>query len=268
MHKHIFSPIVRAVIAVAAVASVAISGYAQEPKPVKEVVVFAAASMNPSLTPLAQKYDKDTGIKMVISYASSSALATQIQSGAPAQIFISADVAWAEKVQGSGHAAQKVDFLGNSLVLIVPAKGNSKVTKIEDLQSEAVQHIAIADPTGVPAGKYAKEAMETLGLYSKLEPKFVPTQDVRQALLYVERSEAEAGFVYATDATSSKAVKQVAVLDPYLKTPVKYAIVLTKTGAESADARAAYDFLLSDGAIKAFEKAGFTRPAAADASKN
>lgn len=258
--KRASSPLVRAFAAAVAVASFAVSSDAQDaPKP-KEVVVFAAASMTPSLTPLAEKYQKDKGIKMVISYASSSALAQQIQSGAPAQVFISADLGWAGKLEKSGHSAQKTEFLGNSLVLIVPAKGTSTVAKPEDLQGEAVKHIAIADPAAVPAGKYAKEALETLGLYSKLIPKFVPTQDVRQALLYVERGEAEAGFVYATDAKSSQAVKQVVALDQHLKTPVKYAIVLTKSGAESADAKAVYDFLQSEEAMKAFEKAGFTRP--------
>lgn len=256
--------VVRAVLSALIVASSALPSHAQDvPQAAKEVVVFAAASMAPALNPVAEKYEKDNGVKLMISYASSSALAQQIQNGAPAQIFISADPAWAAKVLEIGHAAQKSDFLGNSLVLIVPAKGTSTVTKPEDLQGDTVKHIAIGDPASVPAGKYAKEALETLGLWSKLDPKFVPGMDVRQALLYVERSEAEAGIVYATDAKSSPGVRQVAVLDSYLKAPVKYALMLTKTGEQSEDAKNAFQFLLGDEAMKVFEKAGFTRPTAA-----
>ncbi len=236
----------------------------------KEVVVFAAASMAPALNPLAEKYQKEKGIKLVISYASSSALAQQIQNGAPAQVYISADPVWAAKLQETKHAAQKVDFLGNTLVLIVPAKARAIVTKPEDLQNDAVKHIAIGDPASVPAGKYAKEALETLGLWTKLEPKFVPAADVRQALLYVERGEAEAGIVYGTDAKSSEAVRPVAVLDDHLKAPVKYSLVLTTLGDKSQDAKDVFAFLLSDETLKAFETAGFSRlsePKNAGASK-
>lgn len=240
----------------------AIPSYAQEAA--KEVVVFAAASMAPALNPLAEKYEKENGVRMAINYASSSALAQQIQNGAPAQVFISADPVWAEKLKETKHAGQIRDFLGNTLVLIVPTKNGAGVAKPEDLQNATVKHIAIGDPASVPAGKYAKEALETLGLWSKLGPKVVPAMDVRQALLYVERGEAEAGIVYGTDATSSKAVRAVAVLDNHLKAPVKYALVLTMLGNASQDAKDVFAFLHGEEAMKAFEIAGFSRPAAED----
>jgi len=235
------------------------SVYGQDAKKTGEVLVFAAASMTPVLNPLAEKYEKEKGVKMVISYAASSALAQQIQNGAPAHIFVSADPVWAAKLEETKHASKKADFLGNSLVLIVPAKSGDAIKKPEDLQGDAVEHIAIGDPASVPAGKYAKEALDSLGLWSKLESKFVPGMDVRQVLLYVERGDADAGVVYTTDAKSSEAVRQVAVLDSYLKAPVKYSLVLTILGDTSQEAKDIYTFLLSEDTMKAFEKAGFSR---------
>ena len=224
-----------------------------------EVLVFAAASMKPALDDLAAKFEAAQNTKMIVSYAASSALAQQIQNGAPADVFISADPAWAGKVEESGHAAKRADFLGNSLVLVVPAKAADAVKQPQDLAGGAVKHIAIGDPATVPAGKYAKEALEALGVWDKIQTKVVPAMDVRQALLYVERGEVEAGVVYSTDAKSSKAVRVVAVLDKSLKTPIRYTIVLVKRDGLSAKAGEAYDFLLSDTAMRGYEAAGFTR---------
>lgn len=223
-----------------------------------EVVVFAAASMVVALDPIAEAYQVETGTTMTISYASSSTLAQQVENGAPAEVYISADPVWAGKLQESGHASQRVDFLGNALVLVVPVVAGNAVGKPQDLTGEAVKHIAIGDPDSVPAGKYAREALKALGLWNELQPKLVPGMDVRQALLYVERGEAEAGIVYATDAKGSEAVRVVAVLDEYLKAPVKYSLVLTTLGEQ--DTRAVDLFAhLQAGATAQFEAAGFSR---------
>lgn len=229
---------------------------AEEPN--AEVVVFAAASMVVALDPIAEAYRTDTSIKLTISYASSSTLAQQIENGAPAEVYISADPAWASTLQESGHASQRVDFLGNGLVLVVPAAAGDAVVKPQDLTGEAVKHISIGDPDSVPAGRYAKEALETLGLWEGVQTKLVPGMDVRQALLYVERGEAEAGIVYATDAKGSEAVRVVAVLDEYLKAPVKYSLVLTTLGEKNMDAVNLFGHLVTD-AMAQFEAAGFTR---------
>jgi molybdate transport system substrate-binding protein len=227
--------------------------------PQAEVVVFAAASMVVALDPIAAKYEADTGTKVSIGYASSSALAQQIQNGAPARVFISADPAWAGRLQDSGHAAQRVDFLGNSLVLVVPATAGDAVKTLEDLKGDAVQHIAIGDPATVPAGQYAKEALVTSGLWESLGPKIVPGMDVRQALLYVERGDAEAGIVYATDAKGSSAVRVVTTLDDQLKAPVRYSLVLTAQGKQDRAAADFFKHLLGDEAMEAFEASGFSR---------
>jgi len=246
-------------IAVALLAGCGIEAAPPAAQATPEVTVFAAASMVVVLDPLAAQYEADAHTTLAISYASSSALAQQIENGAPADVFISADPVWAGKLQESGHAAQRVDFLGNSLVLVAPSAAPDGVRTPQDLLSDAVKHIAIGDPESVPAGKYAKEALETLGLWDRIEPKLVPGMDVRQALLYVERGEAEAGIVYATDAKASGAVRVVAVLDDHLKAPVRYSLVLTPIGRQNAAAADWFKYLLGDTAMSAFESAGFSR---------
>lgn len=223
-----------------------------------KVLVFAAASMKPVLDQLGPKFSGGT---LTVSYGSSSALAQQIQNGAPADVFIAADPVWVGKLEETVQVDKREEFLGNSLVLIAALKAADSIKGPEDLLSGAVKHIAIGEPGSVPAGKYAKEALTALGLWDRLSAKFVPAADVRQALLYVERGEAEAGIVYATDAKSALHVKLVAPLDASLKTPVRYSIVLINRVGRSASADAAFRYLMSDDVMKAYEAAGFSRPA-------
>ena len=119
----------------------------------KDVLVFAAASMKPVIDKLAPDFKSKQGAKFSVSYGSSSALAQQIDSGAPADVFITADPVWAGKLEESGHSDKRVDFLGNSLVLVVPANAGSAVKRPEDLMGDAVKHIATGDPASVPVGK-------------------------------------------------------------------------------------------------------------------
>jgi molybdate transport system substrate-binding protein len=235
---------------------------AQDPK-AGEILVFAAASMKPVLDQIGPKF---SGGKLTISYGSSSSLAQQIQNGAPADVFITADPAWAGKLEETVKVAKREDFLGNSLVLIATPEAAESLKGPEDLLKDSVKHIAIGEPGSVPAGKYAKEALTALGLWNRLSTKFVPAADVRQALLYVERSEAEAGIVYATDAKSVTDVKVIAALDSSLKTPVRYSIVLIDRKDRSSAADEAFAYLLSDESMKAYVAAGFSRPAAAGKS--
>jgi molybdate transport system substrate-binding protein len=227
------------------------------PRP--EVIVFAASSTVTALDGLAAQFEKGHGARMTVSYGSSSALAQQILNGAPADVYISADPAWAATLEERGRVVRRVDFLGNSLVLVAPVTAADAVKRPEDLTSDAVKYVAIGDPASVPAGKYAKEALETLGLWRRVEAKAVPAMDARHALLYVERGEADAGIVYATDAKNSRAVRVVAALDGSLKTPVRYTLVLVKRDVPSAKAEDCFAFLLSDASMRGFEAAGFTR---------
>jgi molybdate transport system substrate-binding protein len=251
------------IVAIAAGLMLARSASAQESN-ANEILVFAASSMKPVLDQIGPKF---SGGKLTISYGSSSALAQQIQNGAPADIFITADPAWAGKLEETAKVVKREDFLGNSLVLIAGSKAAEFVTRPEDLLHDAVKHIAIGEPGSVPAGKYAKEALTALGLWDRLSAKFVPAADVRQALLYVERGEAEAGIVYATDAKSVTDVKLIAALDANLKAPVRYSIVLIDRKVRSTAADAAFAYLLSEDSMNAYMAAGFSRPAAAKPAK-
>ncbi len=227
--------------------------------PRQEVIVFAASSAVTGLGQLAAQFETEHKVRVLVSYGSSAALAQQIQNGAPADVFISADPAWAATLEGDGRVARRVDFLGNSLVLVVSATTADTVKRPEDLTSDAVKRLAIGDPASVPAGKFAKEALEALGLWDRVKAKVAPAMDARHALMYVERGEAEAGIVYATDAKNSRAVRVVAALDGSLKSPIRYTLVLVKRDGASAKAEECFDFLLSDEAMRGFEAAGFLR---------
>ena len=191
------------------------------------------------------------------SYAASSALALQIEKGAEADLFISADSKWADHVESKTPVAKRRNLLGNRLVIVVASDSKLKLAKPEDLTSDEVKHLALGDPEAVPAGRYAKQALTNLAVWEKLKGKVAPAEDVRHALTYVETGAAEAGIVYATDAAISKKVKIVVEIPANMTEPVRYPVVLLKRGAENPSATAFYDYLGSPEATKVFEKFGF-----------
>jgi molybdate transport system substrate-binding protein len=150
------------------------------------VVVFAAASATNALDEIKAAFCKSTGAEVRTSCAGSSTLALQIVNGAEADIFISADVKWADHVEAKMPVVQRQDLLGNRLVIVVPSDSQLKVEKPEDLASDEVKHLALADPDVVPAGKYAKQALTKLGLWDKVKAKVASAEDVRHALTYVD----------------------------------------------------------------------------------
>ena len=224
----------------------------------KTVVVFAAASTTNAIDKIKERFAKQSGIEVQTSYASSAQLAQQIVHGADADIFISADVKWADTLADKKLVAQRRDALGNRLVIVAPTDSKSNLAKPDDLLLPAVEHIAIGEPASVPAGKYAKQALEKLELWSKLKEKIVPAQDVRQALTYVETGAAEAGIVYATDAAISKKVKVVASIPEKLTEPIRYPFALLRQGNEKPEARSFYEYLGSAEADQVFKQYGFT----------
>ncbi len=171
------------------------------------LLVFAAASLTESLQELGRKFEAGGGPKVEFSFAGSNDLARQIQAGAPADVFFSADAAKMDAVEKAGlvRAADRVDLLSNVLVVVVPSSSTAVVKMPQDLVD--LPRIAIADPAAVPAGVYAKQWLEGLGLWSKIEPRVVPTLDVRAALAAVETEAAPAGVVYRTDAAVAKKAK-------------------------------------------------------------
>ena len=223
----------------------------------KSIVVFAAASTTSAIDEIKQQFAKQAGINVQTSYAASAPLANQIVNGADADIFISADTKWADYLAEKHLVAQRRDALGNRLVIIVPNDSKLDIKKPEDLIVKSVEHIAIGEPDSVPAGKYAKQALVKLELWEKLKDKFVPAQDVRQALTFVETGAAEAGIVYATDAAISKKVKVALEIPENLTGPIRYPIVLLTQGKGKPEAELLFRYLNSPETVKIFKKYGF-----------
>ncbi len=222
------------------------------------VLVFAAASLKNALDDAVAAYP---AAKVTVSYAASGPLARQIEAGAPAGIFISADEDWMDELAAKSaiEPESRFDLLGNKLVLIAPAdsKASFSFAQKNDLVAGLGDgRLAVGDPQSVPAGKYAQTALENLGFWAKLEPHLARAESVRAALALVDRGEAPLGIVYATDAAADTGVR---VLDRFPETshkPITYPAALVK-GADPA-ARDFLAWLKTPKAAPFFEKQGFT----------
>jgi molybdate transport system substrate-binding protein len=227
------------------------------------VVIFAAASLKNALDDIVATWSKDTGKPAPrISYAASSALAKQIEQGAPADIFISADLDWMDYVQDRNLIKSEIRFnlLGNRIVII--ASRDSRTTALairgEDLANAlSGGRLSIANVDSVPAGKYGKAALQRLGAWNAVKDSIAQAENVRAALLLVGRGEAPLGIVYRTDTAAEPNVKIVATFPEDSHPPIVYPVALTRESTK-ADARAFLDFLRSGKARTSFEKQGFT----------
>jgi molybdate transport system substrate-binding protein len=226
------------------------------------LVASVAASTTEVIKELNQQFQKDAGIEVTINAGPSNALAAQILAGAPADVFLSASTEWADKLEKEGHSSAKVELLTNRLVAVVPKGNPAGVHEPKDLAAASVKKIALAGEN-VPAGKYADQALTKLGLLEPLSgtKKIVRGEDVRATLSFVERDEAEAGVVYATDARAVPGVEVAFEFDPKLHEKIVYVLVLLKNEPANPAARRYYDFLRSPQASAAFEQSGFTSPA-------
>jgi molybdate transport system substrate-binding protein len=233
------------------------NGAAQKPVANREITVLAAASTTNALEEIKAAFEKSTGTKVRTSYAASSTLARQIENGAEADLFISADRQWADYVASKVSVASRRDLLGNRLVVVAPADSTIAPADVSVLIADAVRHVALGNPDAVPAGRYAKQALIKLDLWEKLKDKIAAAEDVRQALAYVETGAAEAGIVYATDAAISKKVKVIAEIPPEACEPIRYPVLLIKREADGSAAAAFYDCLGTSASAKVFEKYGF-----------
>ena len=225
-----------------------------------DVVVFAAASMKNALDAINAQWEKETGKKAAISYASSSALAKQIESGAPAQVFISADLAWMDYVANRNliKADTRSNLLGNRIVLIAPKDKAKRIKPGFDLAKLlGDERLAMGNVDAVPAGKYGKAALEGLGVWDSVSGKVAQAENVRAALLLVSRAEAAAGIVYQTDAAADPNVAILYTFPEDTHPPVIYPAALT-ADAKSPDAAAFLAYMKSDKAKPLFEAQGFT----------
>jgi molybdate transport system substrate-binding protein len=228
----------------------------------KGPVVFAAASLKDALDAADAGWTKDSGKQVVASYAASSALAKQIEQGAPADIFISADLDWMDYGQQKNliDAQTRSNLLSNHVVLVAPkaATLTLNIARGFDLASALRGgRLAMANVDSVPAGKYGKAALEKLGAWDGVRDRIAQADNVRAALVLVSRGEAPLGIVYQTDAASDPAVKIVGTFPEDSHPPITYPIALTKTST-NPDARAFLSYLGSSAARPAFERQGFT----------
>jgi molybdate transport system substrate-binding protein len=234
------------------------------------LTVFAAASLKNALDDANAAFAKASGVKVTASYAASSALAKQMESGAPADVFISADLNWMDYVAGKNliKADSRYNLLGNKLVLIAGTDskiGNVKIEQGFDIAKLAGDsRIAVADVKAVPAGLYAKAALEKLGSWAAAEPKLAQAENVRATLAFVARGETSIGIVYETDAKIEPNVKIIGAFPDGSYPPVTYPVAATANA--KAGALQYLAFLRSDAARAIFEKYGFSVLASAKAT--
>lgn len=225
-----------------------------------EVRVYAASSMTDVLTELAGAYqNSNPKISIRFSFAGSSTLAKQIEHGAPADIFVSADADWVEYLHKNKMLDEKnrVLLAGNELVLVSPITSAMNVAfdKSQDLSAQISGKLCTGDPAHVPVGKYAKQALMFYGWWDAIQPKLVGTEDVRSALAFVERGECAAGIVYKSDALLSNKVNIIFTFPRASHLPIHYPAVLIKH--TNNDARSFWQYLQSDQAREIFERYGF-----------
>jgi molybdate transport system substrate-binding protein len=227
------------------------------------LTVFAAASLTDALNEVNAAYTKSGGAPVRVSYAASSGLARQIEAGAKADVFFSADLDWVDYLQQRNlvDTASRQNILGNRLVLIAPTDSKVSLKIAPNFPLAAAigkSRLATGDPDSVPVGRYARSALTTLGVWGEVADRVVRADNVRVALAYVARGEAAVGIVYETDALLEKKVRVVDTFPANTHLPIVYPIVLTKMAAASA--KGYKEFVAGAEAAKIFKKYGFSTP--------
>ena len=225
------------------------------------VTVFAAASLKDAMDAQKQAFEAATGNKVTVSYGGSNTLAKQIEAGAPADLFISADLDWMDYLDRRHLLAQgtRVTLLTNTLVLVAPSASKAHLTigpGFELAQALGSDKLAMANPDSVPAGKYGKSALETLHVWATVEKQVARTENVRAALALVSRGEAAFGIVYGTDARANKGVRVIGTFPADAHPPILYPAALV-AGTRSPAAKALLDYLRSAAAAAVWERFGF-----------
>ncbi len=228
----------------------------------EDIRVLAAASLTDAMGEIAPAYEKQTGDKVIFSFAGSNVLARQIREGAPADAFVSADDAQMNALQKDGLivASSRREILSNTLVIVVGKESVLKLDSPQNLTQPAVKRLALADPKAVPAGVYAREYLAKIGLWDALKSRVVPTENVRAALAAVESGNVEAGIVYKTDAGISKAVKIAEEISSAEGPHISYPGAVVRNSGHPAAAEKFLTFLRSEAAGKIFRKFGFIVP--------
>lgn len=223
-----------------------------------ELNISAAASLKEAMIEIVNEYKGiNENVSLTINYGGSGSLQSQIEQGAPCDIFISAGEEQMNQLEEQGILVENTrkDLLENSLVLITQKKNN--ITSINDLSDNKVKHIALGEPKSVPAGKYADEVLTNLNLKNKVNNKLVYAKDVKEVLAWTESNNAEVGFVYYSDAINSDKIKIVENIDSKNHSPIKYPIAVLENSKEIEEAKAFQKFLLSKKGQSIFKEFGY-----------
>ena len=220
------------------------------------VTVFAAASTKEAIEQVARGFQDENGTPVEVSLGPSSGLAKQIEQGAAADLFLSADQASADYLAAKQLVSERRNFLTNRLVVVVPTAADVGVRELRDLTDPRIRRLALAEPK-VPAGEYGRQALQKAGVWDQVEGRVVGGIDVRATLQFVARGEAEAGLVYRTDALGQNRVHVAVEVDPELHNPIRYPLVLLRREPIKQAARRFYDYLGSEKTASVFERAGF-----------
>jgi molybdate transport system substrate-binding protein len=225
-----------------------------------ELTVHAAASLSDVMKEIGAAYERESGDKLLFNFGASSTLARQIEAGAPADLFFSADEAKVDELDKKGLLlpATRRALLSNTLVVIVSAEAKQSPASAADLAKPDFRKIALAEPHSVPAGIYAREYLQKLGLWNAVESKVVPTESVRAALAAVESGNVDAGIVYKTDSMISKKVNIAAEIPAAEAPKICYAIAITTSSSQPERAAKFEEYLAGAAARSVFAKFGFT----------
>ena len=224
-----------------------------------QLTIHAASSLTDAMKEISAAYEKESGNKVRLNFDASSILARQIEEGAPADVFLSADEMKMDALEKAGYLAPgtRKTLLSNTLVIVVPFDSTLTIQSTADLAGDEVKKIAISQPSSVPVGIYSKEYLSKLGLWDKLASKVVPTQNVRASLAAVESGNVEAGFVYKTDALISKKVKVACEIPANAGPAIRYPVAVLTTSKEPEAAKKFVAYLESEPALAIFRKYGF-----------
>lgn len=227
-----------------------------------DIIVSAAASLTNAFAEIGKEYEKASpGHKVNLNFASSGALLQQISRGAPVDVFASADQETMDRAAGQNLIvlSSRADFVRNTLVAVGPRGAASARRSLEDLKDTAVTRLAISNPANVPAGRYAREALEAAGLWDAVKSKSLNTRNVRQSLDYVARGEADVGFVYGTDAALMPDKVQ-ALFEVPTRTPILYPIAAVKGSGNENFALKFIEYVRSDAGQRILARYGFRKP--------
>ncbi|MGP7816669.1 molybdate ABC transporter substrate-binding protein [Niallia sp. 01092] len=227
-----------------------------------ELNISAAASLKGAMADLQKAFQKShSEVKFVNNFGSSGTLAQQIQQGAPADVFLSADQKWMNTLADGKLIKDdtRKDFSGNKIVLITEKDSDLAIKSFNDIKADAIGQVAIGDPKSVPAGTYTKEALEKINKWKELEKHFVFGSDVVQTLTYVESGNTDIGFVYSSDASTSDKVKVLAEADSAWHKPIIYPAAVLNESKNPDEATEFVNFLLTDEAQEILSKYGFKK---------